>query len=89
MSNIALLTHLCVLMWCGFAGTYAYRLPDQNGENGIWVGFEDPDTVGNKAAYAKAKGLGGIAVLDITLDDFRGTCVSDNFPLLRAAKYRL
>ncbi|KAH1024436.1 hypothetical protein HUJ05_003921 [Dendroctonus ponderosae] len=70
-------------------GTYAYRLPDQNGENGIWVGFEDPDTVGNKAAYAKAKGLGGIAVLDITLDDFRGTCVSDNFPLLRAAKYRL
>ncbi|XP_066141892.1 chitinase-like protein Idgf4 isoform X1 [Euwallacea fornicatus] len=70
-------------------GSYAFRLPDSNGENGIWVGFEDPDTAGNKASYAKAKGLGGIALLDITLDDFRGTCTSDHFPLLRASKYRL
>nr|AAV68692.1 putative IDGF [Diaprepes abbreviatus] len=70
-------------------GSYAYRLPDSNGENGIWVGFEDPDTVGNKAAYSKAKGLGGIAIVDLTLDDFRGTCSQDHFPLLRAAKFRL
>lgn len=70
-------------------GTYAYRLPDKNEEGGVWVGFDDPDTAGNKAAYAKAKGLGGIAIFDITLDDFRGLCTGDKYPILRAAKYRL
>ncbi|XP_076269527.1 chitinase-like protein Idgf4 isoform X2 [Rhynchophorus ferrugineus] len=70
-------------------GSYAFRLPDKNGENGIWVGYDDPDTVGNKAAYAKAKGLGGISLVDISLDDFRGTCTADLFPLLRSAKFRL
>ncbi|XP_030758282.1 chitinase-like protein Idgf4 isoform X2 [Sitophilus oryzae] len=70
-------------------GSYAFRLPDKDGNNGIWVGFEDPDTVGNKASYVKAKGLGGIALVDISLDDFRGTCTSDLYPLLRAAKFRL
>ncbi|CAG9771440.1 unnamed protein product [Ceutorhynchus assimilis] len=70
-------------------GSYAFRLPDSDGNNGIWVGFEDPDTAGNKASYAKAKGLGGIGIFDITLDDFRGTCGNDHFPILRAAKFRL
>lgn len=70
-------------------GSYAFRLPDSDGNNGIWVGFEDPDTAGNKAAYAKAKGLGGIAIVDITFDDFRGLCAQDHFPLLRGAKFRL
>ncbi|XP_050306831.1 chitinase-like protein Idgf4 isoform X2 [Anthonomus grandis grandis] len=70
-------------------GSYAFRLPDKDGNNGIWVGFEDPDTAGNKASYAKAKGLGGIALIDITMDDFRGTCATDHFPLLRASKFRL
>ncbi|GJQ87058.1 hypothetical protein Trydic_g6817 [Trypoxylus dichotomus] len=70
-------------------GTYAFRLPDENDEGGIWVGYEDPDTAGNKAAYARAKGLGGVAIYDITLDDFRGLCSGDKYPILRAAKFRL
>lgn len=68
---------------------YAFRLPDENENGGIWVGYEDPDSVGNKAAYAKAKGLGGVAMVDLSLDDFRGLCSGDKYPLLRAAKYRL
>lgn len=53
------------------------------------MSFEDPDTAGSKASYAKAKGLGGIAIIDLSLDDFRGLCTGDKYPLLRAAKYRL
>lgn len=70
-------------------GTYAYRLPDGDGNFGLWVGYEDPDTAGNKAAYVRSKGLGGIAVVDLSYDDFRGTCSGDKYPVLRAAKYRL
>ncbi|KAI7815495.1 chitinase-like protein [Rhyzopertha dominica] len=70
-------------------GTYAFRLPDENEEGGVWVGYEDPDTAGNKAGYVRAKGLGGIAVDDLTLDDFRGLCNGDKYPILRAAKFRL
>nr|WIM01400.1 imaginal disc growth factor [Limnephilus flavicornis] len=70
-------------------GTYAFRVPDDNGEGGVWVSYEDPDTAGNKAGYIRAKALGGIAIHDLSLDDFRGLCSGDKFPLLRAAKYRL
>ncbi|KAJ8954361.1 hypothetical protein NQ318_011034, partial [Aromia moschata] len=69
-------------------GTYAYRLPKDD-TAGIWVSFEDPDTAGQKASYVKAKGLGGVAIVDLTLDDFRGLCTGDKYPLLRAAKFRL
>uniref|UniRef100_A0A1B0EZB9 Uncharacterized protein n=1 Tax=Phlebotomus papatasi TaxID=29031 RepID=A0A1B0EZB9_PHLPP len=72
-------------------GTYGYRLgdPDRDYEHGLWCSFEDPDTAGNKAGYVRAKGLGGIGIFDLTLDDFRGSCSGDKFPILRAAKYRL
>lgn len=70
-------------------GTYAYRLPDSSGKFGMWVGYEDPDTAGNKAAYVRAKSLAGVAIFDLTMDDFRGACSGDKFPILRAARYRL
>ncbi|XP_055640117.1 chitinase-like protein Idgf4 [Toxorhynchites rutilus septentrionalis] len=70
-------------------GSYAFRLADSNGEHGMWVSYEDPDTAGNKAAYVKAKGLGGIAINDLAYDDFRGSCAGEKFPILRAAKFRL
>ncbi|XP_055857827.1 chitinase-like protein Idgf4 isoform X1 [Episyrphus balteatus] len=70
-------------------GTYAYRIPDDNGEHGMWVGYEDADTAGNKASYVRAKGLGGIALFDLSHDDFGGRCTGDRYPLLRAAKARL
>lgn len=71
------------------SGTFAFRLSDENNNAGIWIGFEDTDTAGYKAAYAKAKGLGGVAIVDITLDDFRGICGNEKYPILRAAKYQL
>ncbi|XP_063837314.1 chitinase-like protein EN03 [Ostrinia nubilalis] len=69
-------------------GTYAYRLPD-DGEGGLWVSYEDPDTAGQKASFVKSKNLGGISIVDLSLDDFRGLCTGDKYPILRAAKYRL
>lgn len=90
-SNLTFNRSFCLffLLSSVYLGVYAFRLPDSNDENGIWAGYEDADTVGNKAAYAKAKGLGGVAIIDLTLDDFRGLCSGDKFPLLRAAKFRL
>ena len=52
-------------------GPYGFRLPDSDGKYGLWLGYEDPDSAGNKAAYARAKNLAGVAVMDLTLDDFR------------------
>ncbi|XP_076756308.1 imaginal disc growth factor 4 isoform X1 [Xylocopa sonorina] len=71
-------------------GSYAYDpYNESTGADGIWVGYEDPDTAGNKAAYVKAKGLGGVAIFDLSLDDFRGVCTGDKFPIIRGAKYKL
>ncbi|XP_030758347.1 chitinase-like protein Idgf4 isoform X2 [Sitophilus oryzae] len=70
-------------------GSYAYKLPDEEkDEDGIWIGYEDPESAASKAAYVKNKGLGGIAIDDLTLDDFRGTCSRDRFDkyaILKAA----
>ncbi|KAG6446533.1 chitinase-like protein EN03 [Manduca sexta] len=70
-------------------GTYAFRLPDDSGEGGMWVSYEDPDTAGQKASYVTSKNLGGISINDLSMDDFRGLCTGDKYPILRAAKYRL
>nr|QFZ95572.1 imaginal disc growth factor [Plectrocnemia conspersa] len=70
-------------------GTYAFRAPDDNGDNGLWVSYEDSDTAANKVGYIKAKGLAGVAIVDLSLDDFRGLCSGDKYPILRSAKYRL
>nr|AXY94732.1 imaginal disc growth factor [Galleria mellonella] len=70
-------------------GTYAFRLPDDSGEGGLWVTYEDPDTAGKKANYVKTKRLGGISIVDLSMDDFRGLCNGEKYPILRAAKYRL
>lgn len=70
-------------------GTYAYRPADTDGNHGIWVSYEDPDSASNKATYVRSKGLGGLSLFDLSYDDFRGLCSGDKYPLLRAAKYRL
>lgn len=67
------------------SGDYAYRLPDENEEGGVWIAYESPESAATKAAYAKSKGLGGIAVDDLTLDDFRGTCSRNKYAILKAA----
>lgn len=70
-------------------GTYAFRPADSNGDHGIWVSYEDPDTASSKAGYVRSRGLGGVALFDLSLDDFHGRCTGDKFPMLRAIKYKL
>ncbi|KAH8309502.1 hypothetical protein KR059_011193, partial [Drosophila kikkawai] len=70
-------------------GVYAYRAADDKGENGLWVGYEDPTTAANKAAFARAHGLGGVAFHDLTMDDVRGQCAGEKYPILRSIKYKL
>ncbi|ALC48324.1 Idgf4 [Drosophila busckii] len=71
-------------------GSYAYRSADDKNENGVWVGYEDPDSAAIKAAYVKSKGLGGVALMDLSFDDFRGGCTgNEKYPILRAIKYKL
>ncbi|XP_076269529.1 chitinase-like protein Idgf4 [Rhynchophorus ferrugineus] len=67
-------------------GSYAYKLPNPDtDEEGIWIGYEDPDSATNKATYVRNKGLAGIALDDLTLDDFRGVCTRDKYSILKAA----
>uniref|UniRef100_A0A1I8P709 GH18 domain-containing protein n=1 Tax=Stomoxys calcitrans TaxID=35570 RepID=A0A1I8P709_STOCA len=65
-------------------GNYAFRPADQNNEHGIWMSFDDPEFASLKANYARQKGLGGIAVYDLSYDDFRGLCTGFKFPILRS-----
>lgn len=66
-------------------GTYAFRLPKDD-VKGIWISFEEPETAKQKAQYVKQNGLGGIALMDLSLDDARGICNSNKFPILKAVK---
>lgn len=72
-------------------GTYAYRLPKDSKSKGLWVSFEEPDVAAKKAYYAKLKGLGGVAIFDLSLDDFKGSCdkAQTKFPILTSAKINL
>jgi len=39
-------------------GSYAYRIPDENGNYGLWVGYEDPESAQSKASYVVNKNFG-------------------------------
>jgi GH18 family chitinase len=71
-------------------GVYAFRLPDDQGGYGMWVGYEDPESAGNKASFVKGKGLGGVAVFDLSTEDIRGSCTpGQTFPILMKIKEKL
>lgn len=70
-------------------GLFAFRAADDNGNNGIWIGYEDPESAGNKASYVKGKGYGGLAVFDLSLEDFRGGCGANKFPIVTKIKEKL
>ncbi|KAL1492113.1 hypothetical protein ABEB36_012603 [Hypothenemus hampei] len=59
------------------SGPYAY-LKDQ------WVGYEDVDSVKEKANYVRTSGFGGIVAWTIDLDDFNNRCCQGSFPLLHS-----
>lgn len=64
-------------------GTYAFRLANKN-EKGIWISFEEPETAKQKSAYVKENNLGGLALMDLSLDDARGFCNLLKYPILNA-----
>lgn len=71
-------------------GTYAFRLPHEaEGIKGLWASYEDEQTAAYKADFVKTKGYGGIAVYDVTLDDFRGFCNGEKFPILKTVRQNL
>lgn len=70
-------------------GIYAYRPADENGNHGVWVGYEDPESAGNKASFVHGRGYGGIAIFDLSLEDFRGACSTNKFPILSKIKEKL
>ncbi|KAG7212243.1 hypothetical protein KM043_012574 [Ampulex compressa] len=71
-------------------GSYAFQpYNNDTGADGIWVGYEDSHSASNKIAYVTMKGLGGVAVVDLTLDDFKGICTGMTYPILRGIKYRI
>lgn len=66
---------------------YAYfNYNERTDVDGIWIGYEDPFTAGDKGNYAKSKGLGGIAIFDISLDDYSGICTGDRYPIIQQAR---
>lgn len=66
-------------------GAFAYTLPAKN-VRGVWVGYEDPETAAAKASFARNIGLGGVAVLDLALDNPWGVCEGVLFPITKAAR---
>uniref|UniRef100_A0A1B0B686 GH18 domain-containing protein n=1 Tax=Glossina palpalis gambiensis TaxID=67801 RepID=A0A1B0B686_9MUSC len=65
-------------------GTYAYRSVDENNEHGIWVSYEEPKTAANKADYARARNLSGVALFDLSMDDVTGECGEGNYSILKS-----
>ena len=63
-------------------GLFAYK---ERKIGSQWVTYDDPRMVKDKATYIVEKQLGGAAVWDISLDDFRGACNLGTNPLLTAA----
>lgn len=64
------------------SGVFAYK-GDQ------WVGYEDIDTIREKAMYIKNHGFGGAVAWTIDLDDFTNQCCEGTFPLLRSLSSEL
>ena len=55
----------------------AYNIPLQK-----WVSYDTPDTIALKAELAKSKGLGGVMLWTIDMDEYQW---EPNFPNIRSA----
>lgn len=56
-------------------GPYAYK-------DTQWVGYDDADTIRQKAQYVRDMNLGGGMVWALDLDDFNGRCGEGRYPLI-------
>ncbi|XP_065358088.1 chitinase-like protein Idgf1 [Calliphora vicina] len=66
----------------GKYGNYAFRPADKNGNDGIWISYDDPEFAGIKTEYIMQRGLGGVALYDLYHDDFQRFCMGPAFPIL-------
>jgi len=64
-------------------GPYAYST------TGLWVGYDDVETIKKKSRFLIDNGYGGAAVWALDLDDFNNICCGGISPLLNAASQAL
>ncbi|XP_060653955.1 chitinase-like protein Idgf2 [Drosophila nasuta] len=69
-------------------GNYAYRPAKGSGHEGIWISYDDLDTIRHKAMHADPL-LGGVALFNLEYDDFGGVCSDKKFPVLRTIRKEL
>ncbi|XP_012939965.1 acidic mammalian chitinase [Aplysia californica] len=72
------------------SGATVYDIPSQHSkylvDGNQWIGYDDIDSVKEKACYAKQQGFGGVMYWALDLDDFKGTsCNQGKYPLINAA----
>lgn len=67
-------------------GSYAYRAADVKDRSGMFLTYDDEENVAVKADYVFQKTLAGIALFDLSLDDFHGKCNKGLFPILKATR---
>ncbi|KAH8399095.1 hypothetical protein KR215_002159 [Drosophila sulfurigaster] len=65
-------------------GHYGY-LPAEGKSRGLWVGYDDIDTVTKKAEFALVY-AGGVALFHLGHDDYLGVCAKVSYPILRSIK---
>uniref|UniRef100_A0A1I8Q978 GH18 domain-containing protein n=1 Tax=Stomoxys calcitrans TaxID=35570 RepID=A0A1I8Q978_STOCA len=70
-------------------GNYAYRPGFTKRDQGLLITYESPDSVLEKVKMAHSNGLGGVAIFDLTLDDFRGKCRGEKYVMLKAIRENL
>ncbi|XP_075222598.1 chitinase-3-like protein 2 isoform X2 [Lycorma delicatula] len=54
-----------------------------------WISYDDEQSLGIKAQFVKTKGYGGVMVYALNDDDFKASCASTYFPLIRNVRYIL
>ena len=57
-----------------------FTLPVIQGDQ--WVGYDAVSSIRRKMEFVRSKGLGGAMIWAIDLDDYKGTCSGDKWPLL-------
>ena len=66
------------------------RAPYGTTDDGVWVGFDDEQSVAYKVVnVALHKNLGGIMFWALDLDDFTGYCGGGKYPIIKAANKAL
>ncbi|KAK3782147.1 hypothetical protein RRG08_032901 [Elysia crispata] len=72
------------------SGAQVFQEPSQRArylvQRDLWIGYDDVQTIQEKACYARQNSYGGIMFWALDLDDFKGqTCGQGRYPLIRAA----